>query len=105
VSAAVAQKCRVTSRLLDGGASLSEIDALLGHTQATTTARYAQVSKESQCATLARLPSPSKPVAMLEANYQPKSKTDLSAGPTIAVPLSFPASQQPRPPASYDEDQ
>jgi integrase len=54
------------SRLIGRGATLPEIGKLLGHTQSNTTARYAHLSLEAQRETLARLPSPSKPVALIE---------------------------------------
>jgi integrase len=56
------------SRLIDEGATLQEIAALLGHTQAVTTFRYAHLSLEAQKRLLARLASPSKLMAMLEAS-------------------------------------
>ncbi len=54
------------SRLIAQGASLPEVGALRGHTQAATTFRYAHLSREAQKRSLARLASPSKTVAMLE---------------------------------------
>jgi integrase len=56
------------SRLINQGASLSEVGKLLGHTQPATTFRYAHLSLDAQERTLALLASPSKPVAMLEAS-------------------------------------
>jgi site-specific recombinase XerD len=46
------------SRLINEGASLSEVGALLGHTQSATTLRYAHLSLDAQERTLARLASP-----------------------------------------------
>jgi integrase len=46
------------SRLISEGASLSEVGALLGHTQSATTFRYAHLSLDAQERTLARLASP-----------------------------------------------
>lgn len=57
------------SLLNDEGASLAEIGALLGHTQAATTFRYAHLSLEAQKRSLARLASPPRPVALLEASH------------------------------------